>query len=217
LRPINVRRKSTCGKVFTQRVSDLAQDIPSDGITLKEFLDHIGEGGQLFSCMILTAPFLLPVSIPGSSIPFGLAILLLSIAMIIDKNIFLPKRVTSYKISQENVIGLLNGIVRILKRIEKFIKPRLTIFCSGKRIDQINGILIAICSILLMLPLPVPLTDFLPAYAILFLALGSLECDGYLVMAGYVMTIITTGYFLVTGIIGMDIIVSVLSYLGINV
>jgi len=211
-----VRRKSTCGKVFTQRVSDLAQDIPSEGITLKEFLDNIGEGGQLFSCMILTAPFLLPVSIPGSSIPFGLAILLLSIGIILDKHVFLPKRVTHYNISQENVVKLLNGIVRTLKRIEKFIKPRITVLCSGKRIDQINGILIAICSILLMLPLPVPLTDFLPAYAILFLALGSLECDGYLVMAGYVMTFITTSYFLVTGIIGLDVIINVLSYLGIS-
>ncbi len=211
-----MRRKSTCGKVFTQRVSDLAQDIPSEGITLKEFLDNIGEGGQLFSCMILTAPFLLPVSIPGSSIPFGLAILLLSIGIILDKHVFLPKRVTHYNISQENVVKLLNGIVRTLKRIEKFIKPRITVLCSGKRIDQINGILIAICSILLMLPLPVPLTDFLPAYAILFLALGSLECDGYLVMAGYVMTFITTSYFLVTGIIGLDVIINVLSYLGIS-
>jgi hypothetical protein len=212
-----LRRKATCGKLFTARVSDLAEDIPEEGVTLNEFLDHIGEGGQLFSCMILTAPFLLPVSIPGSSIPFGLAILLISIAIIFNKHVLLPKMAMNYKISQNNVVSLLNGIVSILKRIEKLIKPRLTVLCSGKRIDQINAILIGICSILLMLPLPVPLTDFLPAYGILFLSLGSLECDGYFIIAGYVMVAITSVYFLVTGIIGLDVIMAVLSYLGITV
>jgi hypothetical protein len=212
-----LRRKATCGKLFTARVSDLAEDIPEEGITLNEFLEHIGEGGQLFSCMILTAPFLLPVSIPGSSIPFGLAILLISIAIIFNKHVLLPKMAMNYKISQNNVVSLLNGIVSILKRIEKLIKPRLTVLCSGKRIDQINAILIGICSILLMLPLPVPLTDFLPAYGILFLSLGSLECDGYFIIAGYVMVAITSVYFLVTGIIGLDVIMAVLSYLGITV
>jgi hypothetical protein len=67
-----------------------------------------------------------------------------------------------------------------------------------------------------MLPLPVPLTDFLPAYSMLFLALGTIERDGYLIVAGYTLTVVTTIYFLLIAILGLAGIKLVLSFLGIN-
>jgi hypothetical protein len=67
-----------------------------------------------------------------------------------------------------------------------------------------------------MLPLPVPLTDFLPAYSMLFLALGTIERDGYLIVAGYALAVITTIYFLLIAILGLAGIKLVLSFLGIN-
>ena len=56
---------------FSQVISEISSQIPEEGITFEGFLDIIGERGIFMSCMILTAPFLLPVSIPGMSIPFG--------------------------------------------------------------------------------------------------------------------------------------------------
>lgn len=111
---------------------------------------------------------------------------------------------------------LLTGSVRVLNRVEKFVSPRLPILISGPLINNFNGALTVVNSILLMLPLPVPLTDFLPACGILFLALGSLECDGYLILTGYVITIVTSVYFSLIGILGLKGVMMILPSLGIH-
>jgi hypothetical protein len=49
---------------------------------------------------------------------------------------------------------------------------------------------------------PLPLSNTLPAYGVLFLALGSVERDGYVVLVGYLMVLLTVGYFSAVGIMG---------------
>ncbi len=196
-------------------ISGVSEQIPEDGVNFREFLDLIGEQGGLISCLILVAPFLLPVSIPGSSLPFGLAIILINIAILTKTHPLIPKMVMEYKISQSTMVSLLNGMNRILKGLEKFVKPRLNII-TRPYMDQINNVFMIFCAFLLMLPLPVPLTDFLPAYSILFLTLGSVENDGYMVIAGYLMALITAIYFLLIAILGISGIKALLAMLGIN-
>jgi hypothetical protein len=53
-----------------------------------------------------------------------------------------------------------------------------------------------------MAPLPLLLSNTLPAYGVLFLALGSVERDGYVVLAGYLMVLLTVGYFSAVGVVG---------------
>jgi hypothetical protein len=197
-------------------VSKISSQIPVDGINFKEFLELIGEQGGLISCLILVAPFLFPVSIPGSSLPFGLAIVLINIGIITKTHPLIPKRVMDYKISQNSMLTLLNGMKRVLSGLEKFIKPRFTSLTSPM-MDQVNNVIMIFCAFLLMLPLPVPLTDFLPAYSILFLTLGSIESDGYLVLAGYTLAIVTTVYFILIALLGFAGIKALLALFGINI
>jgi hypothetical protein len=56
--------------------------------------------------------------------------------------------------------------------------------------------------LLLTAPLPLPFSNTLPAYGVLLLAMGSLERDGYAVLAGYVMVLLTLGYFATVGVLG---------------
>ncbi len=196
-------------------ILEITSQIPEEGINFKEFLDLIGEQGGLISCLILVAPFLFPVSFPGSSLPFGLAIILINIGIITKSHPLIPKRVMKYKISQNTMLTLLNGMIRVLSSLEKFIKPRLN-FLTIPMMDHVNYVFMIFCALLLMLPLPVPLTDFLPAYSILFLALGSIEKDGYLVIAGYSMALLTTIYFILIAFLGISGIKALLSLLGIT-
>ena len=197
-------------------VSKISLEVPSDGITFKDFLELIGEQGFLISCTVLVAPFLLPVSIPGSSLPFGLAIILINIGMLLNRHPLLPKRVMEYKISQENMLRILNGMVRVLRTLEKFTKPRSMFLFNTPVMKYVNSLIIIFCAFLLMLPLPVPLTDFLPAYGILFLAVGSLERDGYLIFAGYLLVTVTTIYFSLIAILGLAGIKIILAHLGLS-
>ena len=195
-------------------VSRLSSEIPNEGITFKEFLELIGEQGGLLSCIILVAPFLFPVSFPGSSIPFGLAILLINVGIISKRHPLIPGRIMHYKISQNNMLKILNGMSRILSSLDKVTKQRLTLMIDGPLMGNLNSSIMILCSFLLMLPLPVPLTDFMPAYSILFLALGSIERDGYLILAGYSMATITVMYFLLIAFLGLSGIKAILAFLG---
>ena len=73
--------------------------------------------------------------------------------------------------------------------------PRLLVLTHGGTIGRFNGILLVLSGILLMAPLPLPFSNTLPAYAALFLSAGSLERDGYLILAGYLMVLLTIAYF----------------------
>jgi hypothetical protein len=87
-------------------------------------------------------------------------------------------------------------------RMEKLVHPRLLPLTHRATIGRFNGILLVLSGILLMAPLPLPLSNALPAYGILFLAAGSLERDGYVVLAGYLMVLLTISYFSLVMVLG---------------
>jgi hypothetical protein len=91
---------------------------------------------------------------------------------------------------------------RVFARLEKWIHPRLALLTHGATFGRLNGILLGFSGIMLMAPLPLPLSNTLPAYAVLFLAAGSLERDGYLIIAGYVMVFLTIVYFGLVALLG---------------
>ena len=197
-------------------VSRISLEIPPEGITFKDFLELVGEKGGLLSTIVLVAPFLFPVSIPGSSLPFGLAILLINIGIILKRHPIIPKSIMEYNISQSNMLKILNGMAGILSGLEKITKQRLTVLSDGPLMAYVNSSVICFSSFLLMLPIPFPLTDFLPAYSILFLALGSIERDGYLILAGYSVATVTAIYFLIIAILGLSEIKAILTFLVVH-
>lgn len=198
----------------SELVHRISLKIPPAGISFKEFLELIGDRGILLACVILVAPFLLPVSIPGSSVPLGLAIALLNLSNLLGGRNLLPDTIMEYRISKENMDRILNGMKRILSGLEKVSKPRLMLMTNTSTIKNLNSIFIVYSALLLMLPIPVPLTDFLPGYSILFLTVGSLERDGYLILAGYGVAIITTIYFALIALLGIEIVKIILSHFG---
>jgi len=201
---------------FSQVISEISSTIPVEGITLEGFLNIIGEKGLFMSCMILTAPFLLPVSVPGMSIPFGTAIFLISLGILSNRPVLLPKRAMNHKISKRDLDLILNEILNILIPLERYIKPRLCFLVRGNTIRHINGTMVAFGAVLLVTPIIAPLGDFFPSYGILFISLGSLENDGYLVLAGYATVIFTAIYYILIFAIGITLIIIILSYFGLH-
>jgi len=201
---------------FSVVISEISSKIPDDGITLEDFLDIIGNRGLFMSCMILTAPFLLPVSIPGMSIPFGSTIFLISLSIMFDRPILIPKRFMNHHVSKNDMELILNEILNILTPLEKFISPRLSLLVRGSTMNRINGTMVAFGAILLVTPIIAPLGDFLPSYGILFISLGTLERDGYLILAGYATIIGTAIYYILIFAIGITIIIIIASHLGLH-
>lgn len=199
---------------FSVVLSEVNSQIPPEGITLEDFLEIIGERGLFMTCMILTAPFLLPVSIPGSSIPFGTTIFLISLRIIFNRSILIPKRILDYKLSKKDLESILNEILRILKPLERIITPRLCILSRGRRMKSFNGFMVAFGAVLLVTPIIAIMGDFFPSYGILFISLGTLENDGYMILLGYAAVIGTAIYYALIFAVGIALILFLISYIG---
>jgi len=181
-----------------ETISATVEAIDGRTVTLREIVELTGEQGLLLLCALLTLPFLLPVSIPGVSTVFGLAIILIAIGITLNRAPWLPDRITDRPIDAEKLVPTLKKGAEIVARIETVIKPRIEALTTGAAISRFNGLVLVLGGVLLMFPLGlVPFSNTLPAFGILFLAVGISQRDGLFVLAGYGMTIATIVYFAV--------------------
>src|SRR5690554_8081655 len=77
--------------------------IQGDTVSLRELMASIGEQGLLLLCALATLPFLIPVSIPGVSTVFGAAIVLLAVAITLNRMPWLPEKILDR--SEERRVG----------------------------------------------------------------------------------------------------------------
>lgn len=200
----------------SKKLEEIQKKIPKKSVSLNQLFDIMsGEAIQLL-VIILLAPFLIPMSIPGSSTPFGILIILLELSFIFDKPAHLPNFIGKFELTRENVQKLFEILEKSLSYVEKISKPRGTLSIK-KYTMKFNAVLIITLSFLLFLPLPIPLTDFIPAASILLLTVSSMERDSYLMIIGYLSTIGAYIYFASVGYVGVEIILYVLRSIGIPI
>jgi hypothetical protein len=176
--------------------------MPADGLTLRGLLEQLGERGLLILCMVLTLPFLLPVSIPGTSLPFGMIIALNGVGIFTHTAPWLPARVMNCRFAADDLRPVFTRGIRLFLGLERWVHPRLWPLTHGPTMGRFNGLLLMLSGLLLMVPLPLPFANALPAYGALFLAVGSLERDGAFVPAGYAMVLLTIVYFALVAVVG---------------
>ena len=183
-------------------LSEIIRRVPAEGLTLQALLGWLGERSLLIFCMVLTIPFLLPVSIPGTSTPFGLLIVLNALGLAMHKSPWLPARLMNRRIAMHQLVPMLEKGAQLFARLEKFIRPRLLVLTHRASMGRLNVMLLGFSGLLLMAPLPLPFSNTLPAYGVLLLAIGNLERDGYAVLAGYAMVFLSVAYFATVAILG---------------
>jgi hypothetical protein len=175
----------------------LIERIQGEHITLRNLLTLIGEQGLLLFCVVLTLPFLLPVSIPGVSTIFGLVIILIGISLVLNRLPWFPARLMDRPISNRHLVPTLEKGVQLFRRVERWMRPRLAWVTSGAIANRLNGLALTAGGLLLLFPLSfIPFSNTLPAIAILLFALGMLQRDGLFIIGGYVALIATMVYFI---------------------
>lgn len=177
-------------------LQQLIDQIQGETITLRRLLTLIGEQGLLIFCVVLTLPFLLPVSIPGVSTVFGLVIILIGISLVLNRIPWLPERLMNRPISNDHLVPTLQKGVQLFQRIERFMRPRLAWVTTGAFANRMNGLALTASGVLLLFPLSfIPFSNTLPGVAILVFALGMLQRDGYFIIGGYIAMVTTIVYF----------------------
>jgi hypothetical protein len=174
-------------------------NLPSSGVTLAEIRDLVGQDGLLVLTAILTLVFMVPVSIPGVSTVFGVAILLIGISRLLGRNLWLPKRIAQRVLPADSLRTGLNQGSIWLHRLERVSRPhRLKWLASTGLMDTLNNCALILGAVLLMAPFGlIPFSNTLPALALLFLAIGLLQRDGLCILFGHLANLATIIYFIV--------------------
>ena len=181
---------------LSETLRGLAAALTGDTISLRDLLKVIGEQGMLIVCAVLTLPFLIPVSIPGVSTVFGSAIVLFSIGITVNRVPWLPARILDRALPTAKLREAFERSARMVSRIEGLVRPRWEFVSRTSALRVVHGVGLILGGVLLMVPFGfVPFSNTLPALAILFLSLGLLERDGWLLVAGHVMNVATIVYF----------------------
>lgn len=174
----------------------LIDGIKGQSVTLRDLMEAVGEQGLLLICAVASLPFLIPVSIPGVSTVFGAAIILISIAITLNRLPWLPRRILDRKLDTDKLVPALEKGLGIVSRLDRYLKPRLSGLTNGAVTNRVNGVAIAAAGVLLMFPLGlVPFSNTLPGIAILLLSTGMIQRDGLIVLGGYLFILITGIYF----------------------
>lgn len=165
-------------------------------ISIEEILEILSGKGRSLILILLSLPFCQPFQIPGLSTPFGLFIAFIGFRMAFGKSIWLPKSVMSKTIPSSTLQKISQNGLKFMKKIAHLIHPRLKRMCHHRIMYVSNGLLIVLLGIFLALPLPIPLTNIIAGWAILFMAIGLLEDDGVFILLGYFVSLLIIAFFI---------------------
>jgi hypothetical protein len=163
-------------------------------LTLGELKQALKGRGSAMLLVLLALPFCF-IAIPGLSTPFGIAICLIGARMVIGREPWLPGFIMRRRLSPARSNQLLTGAIKMARKLETFVRPRLGFLHAGPTMPRLIGLGIVIASLGLMLPLPIPFSNSIPAWAVVLLAIGMMEKDGLCVLLGH-LTVIATWVFI---------------------
>jgi hypothetical protein len=173
-------------------------------VPLREVIYVLGTRAYLLLVILLALPFIQPVPLPGLSTPLGLAIVLIALRLSLGQKAWLPMKIQRAKLPA----GFFGQVVRVTERLLRFLesvlRPRWPALTAAGWSNQLHALVILVSALVLLLPLPIPFSNLLPAWAIFLMACGLLERDGLFVSLGYVAFALTALYFVFLGNIAQE-------------
>ncbi|GAB4213540.1 MAG: exopolysaccharide biosynthesis protein [Synechococcales cyanobacterium] len=182
---------------FSQRLQELLQDYADQPLRLGTLLERSGEEGFGLLSATLSLPFLIFVP-PGLSTIVALVVALLGWQMGMGRHQpWLPRRYAQLELPPALTQGLLKNLTRLLRPLERIMRPRWPRLSQHPVARRSLGFCIAWAALLMAIPVPpvIPLTNIFPSCTIVIIALAVMEGDGLLMVVGFGLTLATTVYF----------------------
>jgi hypothetical protein len=164
-------------------------------VTLREIIAVIHGRAYMLLLILLSLPFCSPVPVPGLSTVLGAIIALIGLRLSLRAKPWLPAALLDAPVASAKVATLLRGSRKVARGMEVFLCPRWCILVDLEVLHHFYGAMICISGLLLLLPLPIPFSNLIPALSIIFLAAAMVERDGYFIVAGVIMFGLTLAFF----------------------
>ncbi|WP_349236870.1 exopolysaccharide biosynthesis protein [Devosia sp. 1635] len=158
----------------------IAQNVERERISIGDLLQalqHRASGALMF---LFAVPNAIPVP-PGVSAVLGAPLIFLAFQLMLGQRPWLPKVITNRSLSRTEFEKVANLAAPWLGKAERLMRPRLQMLARPPA-EYVVGAVCLLLSIILFLP--IPLGNMLPAFTICVLSLGVLQRDGVWILIG---------------------------------
>lgn len=187
-----------------------AATLEAERISLGHLLEVHGPAAHGSLLLLLAVLSLLPV--PGAGTALGLGLVALSVAMCRGNcAATLPRRVCDLQMSRAWGQRVLCSLAVVYETAARVARPRLQRLVPGPSHMLLWA---AVAAMAVLLALPIPFGNFLPAVTLILLALGIVFSDGLVVVAGYAASVLTGALFAALAIGAAGWLDSVVPVLG---
>ncbi len=170
-------------------LSALAASHAGERITVGNIMCGLGDRAFGMLLFAFAAPNLPPLGIPGLSSVCAVPLLILALQLMAGRaEPALPSWVTARSMPTAAFRRLVAFVVPWLGRAERLVRPRAAFAASGVG-ERAAGAVIAVLALVLVLP--IPFGNLLPAVAIALFALAIVERDGLAALAGHIAAVVS--------------------------
>jgi len=173
------------------RISEILDGIAATrrkAVSVRDVLEAFGDRAFGALMFVFAAPVALPMP-PGISAILGAPLLFITAQLMVGRRtLWLPKVLAERSMTRADFAALMEKLQPYLAWLERRLRPRLT-FLYNPWFDRLTGLLCLVLAIIVFLP--IPFGNMLPALAIAAFGLGVAERDGLLGLFGGVAAAIS--------------------------
>ncbi len=189
----------------------LVRNFPGERLTLGDIIDGLED--RAFGLLMLL--FALPNCPPMPGIPFlstvtGTPIVFFAGQLALGQHTpWLPRWLLRRSIDRAQLLRALERIAPYVRHVEAFLRHRWPQLATGtgERVAALMALILAV-----ILALPIPGGNLLPAWAIVFFALGVIERDGMCIAIGWGVTILALALVALVLAVGIHVLLYLITH-----
>lgn len=156
--------------------------------TLDGLITLFGRGSFALLFVILLGVSALPLPTAGATHVFEVIAVLLALQLVAGRDeIWLPKRWRRLELAGPRQQKFLNGLMKLIRWLERFSRPRLTFLFEHRLTDVVFGLLVIALSVAAFVAPPFSGLDTLPSLGVVLLSLGVLLEDALVVVLALIV------------------------------
>lgn len=194
-----------------KEVADIS-NANSDKVTLFDIKAALQERGFGVLIIIFSLPLSVPIPVPpGYTTILSVPLILFALQLLFGfDSPWMPNWLERRSFQRSTLALLVGKTSPALKKIEKFMKPRMSFIFYGPG-EKILAFIMLLCA--LSIALPLPLTNFIPAIGTTLISLGLMSRDGLLSILGVLLSLCGILLTLVVIVKGPQLILGAFSFL----
>lgn len=188
---------------LSRRLVRAARGPGPEDVALEALIETLGERSFAWALVLFALVNMVPMPI-GANMITAIPLILVTAQMALGlPQMWLPEFVMRRQVNRRSFQKLVLRLGPLIRPIERMLRPRHTYLFAPRRERAVALLLLAVA---LALFVPIPLSGYLPAGALLVAGVGLVERDGLVLLAGLGLGVVSIG---VTAAMGAALVAGV--------